>query len=280
MTVTLPPAERQSGPASPEQQRRRRVPSFLVRLFWQIALLAVLVVIWQEAVDHNVLTTLAVSKPTDVWSELRTLGDSTVLWSNILVTLEETLIGYVLGVVVGALAGFGLSFLPKVLRILNPYVTVLNSIPRLALGPLFILWFGIGLSSKVALVFSLVVFIIFTNVVAGVRSVDSDIVSMSHLLGAGRRQILTKVMLPATFPWLVAGMRLSIAYAISGAVVGEMFASQSGIGNLITAGSGLFNTAEIFAALIVIAVIAAILDALGRYFEGKILRWRPEIELG
>jgi len=266
-------------PVAERRRRPSRFRKFLVRLFWQVLVLAVVVAIWQIMADAKVLSPLAASKPTDIWHELTTLATTGGLWSNVSVTLEETVYGYIVGSVVGVLAGFGLAFVPKVREVLNPYVTVLNSVPRLALGPLFILWFGIGLMSKVVLVFSLVVFIVFTNTIAGASSIDPDIVMVSRLLGTSRRQLVTKVMIPSTFPWVVAGMRLSIAYAVAGAVVGEMFASQKGIGTLIVAGSGVFNTAEIFAALIVIAVIAAILDLLGRIIERRILRWRPEVEL-
>lgn len=258
----------------PSQTRR-----FLVRLAWQIGLLVVVLGIWQVMADAKMLSLLAASKPSDIWSELVTLASNGSLWKDIWTTLQETIYGYVAGSVVGVVVGFGLTFVPRALAVLSPYVTVLNSVPRLALGPLFILWFGIGLTSKVVLVFSLVVFIVFTNTVAGATAIDPDVILVSRLLGSSRRQIITNVMVPSTFPWVIAGMRLSIAYAVAGAVVGEMFASQQGVGTLIVAGSGVFNTAEIFAALIVIAVIAAILDLFGRIIERRVLRWRPEVEL-
>ena len=269
-------------PVSKERARRggSRVGSFLVRFGWQILALVVVLVAWQLAVDAHFLTTLEVSRPIDIWHELVQLGHSGLIWGNIWTTFKEALVGYVAGSVVGILAGFSMAFVPRVFAVFNPYVTVMNSIPRLALAPLFILWFGIGSMSKVVLVFSLVVFIVFTNTIAGARSVDTDVVTVSRILGASKRQITAKVLVPSTVPWVVAGMRLSIAYAVAGAVVGEMFASQSGVGNLIVAGSGLFNTSEIFAALLLIAVIAALLDFVGRLVERRVLRWRPEVELG
>lgn len=265
-------------------EQSRKAPSRsskvgLVRMGWQLLLLAAFLIAWQVLVDNHVLTELSVSKPTAIWDELVKLYRSGQIWSNVGTTLEETVVGYVAGVVVGVAVGFGLAFTPRLLAVLNPFITVLNSLPRFALGPLFILWFGIGLMSKVALVFSLVVFIVFTNTAAGARSVDTDVITVSRLLGASRWDIVRKVMLPSTFPWTVAGMRLSIAYAVAGAVVGEMFASQKGIGNWIVAGSGVFNTAEIFAGLIVIAVIAGVIDLVGRVIERRVLRWRPEVEM-
>lgn len=270
-------------PIEPVERRplgKRTLRAALLRMGWQLLILAAFLVTWQLMVDHHVLTELSVSKPTAIWDELVTLYRGGQIWSNVGVTLEETVLGYIAGVVVGIALGFGLAFTPRLLAVLNPFITVLNSLPRFALGPLFILWFGIGLESKVALVFSLVVFIVFTNTAAGARAVDGDVLTVSRLLGASRWDIVRKVMLPSTFPWTVAGMRLSIAYAVAGAVVGEMFASQKGIGNWIVAGSGVFNTAEIFAGLIVIAVIAAVIDLIGRLVERRVLRWRPEVEMG
>ena len=280
MSQTAPAIVPVDAPSRSAKPRSALLRAAMVRLGWQLMLLALVLVLWQVFVDAHILTTLSVSKPTDIAHELITLARNGQLWSNVNATLEETIIGYVAGVGVGVAAGFSLAFVPRVFDVLNPYVTVLNSLPRFALGPLFILWFGIGQTSKVVLVFSLVVFIVFTNTVAGARAVDSDVVMVSRLLGASRLQIVAKVMVPSTFPWVVAGMRLSIAYAVAGAVVGEMFASQRGIGNLIVAGSGVFDTAEIFAALLVIAVIAALMDLLGRLVERRVLRWRPEVELG
>ena len=279
-TAPAPSVESVEPAAVPTGRRSLLLRSALIRLGWQLLLLGGVLVLWQLLVDGHFLTTLSVSKPTDIGHELGSLASNGQLWSNVEVTLQETVIGYLAGVLAGVAAGFTLAFLPRFSAVLNPYVTVLNSLPRFALGPLFILWFGIGQMSKVVLVFSLVVFIVFTNTVAGARAVDADVVMVSRLLGASRRQIIAKVMVPSTFPWVVAGMRLSIAYAVAGAVVGEMFASQKGIGNFIVAGSGVFNTAEIFAALLVIALIAALMDLFGRLVERRVLRWRPEVELG
>jgi NitT/TauT family transport system permease protein len=271
-----------SRPAAVLAGRRKRWPWLqpaVVRLAWQLVLLVAMLAAWQELVEHHVLTTLAVSKPTDIWKQLLSLSRGGLLLSSVIVTFEETIIGYAIGVILGVSVGFLLAFLPRVRSVLDPYVTMLNSLPRFALAPLYILWFGIGIGSKIALVVSLVVFIVFINTIEGVRAVDPDIIAISRLFGASRLQLVRKVIAPSAFPWIVASMRLSIAYAIAGAVVGEMFASNQGIGYIIVAGSGVFNTAEIFSGLIIIMIIAWIIDWISRKVESKILRWRPEIQL-
>jgi NitT/TauT family transport system permease protein len=214
-----------------------------------------------------------------VWSTLSHLSTSGNLFSNVGVTLYESSVGFVIGVVGGVLIGFVLGLWPLAHEVVRPFIMMLNTLPRIALAPLFLLWFGIGGESKIALVVSLVVFIVLINTLEGTANLDADIVALSRLLGAGRTKLAIKVILPSTLPWIVAGMRLSIAYAISGAVVGEMFAGQSGIGYLIQAGSGTFNVPEIFAALVTIMIVAWIIDSLGRWAERRVVRWRPKVDL-
>jgi NitT/TauT family transport system permease protein len=259
--------------------RRPALNPVVARLAWQLGLLVAALLAWQTLVDRHIVSTLAMSRPSDIWRELLSMSRGGLLLTSVIVTFEETVVGYVLGVALGVGAGFLLAFLPRVRAVLDPYVTMLNSLPRFALAPLYILWFGIGIGSKIALVVSLVVFIVFINTIEGVRAVDQDIVAISRLFGASRLQIVTKVIAPSTFPWIVASMRLSIAYAIAGAVVGEMFASNQGIGFIIVAGSGVFNTAEIFSGLVIIMLIAWVIDWVSRKLEAKILRWRPEVQL-
>ena len=156
-------------------------------------------------------------------------------------------------------------------------MTALNSLPRVALAPLFILWFGIGLTSKVVLAFSLVVFILLVNTHAGARNVDQDLVIITRLLGATRRQLTMKVILPASIPWIFAGLRLGLAYALIGAVVGEVIVAQAGLGFLIASAAGVFNTTGVFSALIILMLIAMLLSEVMKVAERKLLRWRPQI---
>jgi len=172
--------------------------------------------------------------------------------------------------------GFALGLMRRVTRVVAPFITMMNSMPRIALAPLFVLWFGIGITSKVVLVFSLVVFIALTNTLAGTQAVDADHLRLAKLLGARKSDIIRKIVLPSTVPWIFAAMRLSFAFALAGAVVGEMFLGQRGLGYLIVAGSGVFNIAQIFAALIITVFLAYLLDLSAGVLERRILRWRPE----
>jgi NitT/TauT family transport system permease protein len=157
------------------------------------------------------------------------------------------------------------------------YENRFRPISPVALIPLAILWFGIGVTSKVILAFSLVVFILLVNTYAGAKNVDQDLVIIARLLGANRRQLTAKVILPSSIPWIFAGLRLGLAYALIGAVVGEVIVATAGLGFLISHAAGVFNTTGVFSALIILMVIAMLLNELMKAAERKLLRWRPQI---
>ena len=244
---------------------------------WRFGLLAALVAVWEGATRGGLIAPFWVSSPSLVVMDiLRSLAGPAV-YVHIGVTLYEAFLGFVTGAVVGILGGFALARWDGLAHVLDPYVTALNSLPRVALAPLFILWFGIGLTSKVVLAFSLVVFILLVNTHAGAKNVDQDLVIITRLLGATRRQLTLKVILPASIPWIFAGLRLGLAYALIGAVVGEVIVAQAGLGFLIASAAGVFNTTGVFSALIILMLIAMLLSEVMKMAERKLLRWRPQI---
>jgi sulfonate transport system permease protein len=244
---------------------------------WRIVLLVVIVGVWEGATRSGVIAPFWVSSPSlvvlDLWRALSG-GD---VYVHIGVTLYEAFVGFIAGAIVGILGGFALARWEGLAHVLDPYVTALNSLPRVALAPLFILWFGIGLTSKMVLAFSLVVFILLVNTHAGAKNVDQDLVIITRLLGATRRQLTMKVILPASVPWIFAGLRLGLAYALIGAVVGEVIVAQAGLGFLIASAAGVFNTTGVFSALIILMLIAMLLSEVMKVAERKLLRWRPQI---
>lgn len=243
---------------------------------YRIAGLLLVILIWDLALRLGLVDRLFLPSPLAVWNSLRDLAETGLL-HHVQATLTSAFAGFFLGTAVGVVLGVVLGVLPRVNEIVAPFITMMNSMPRIALAPLFVLWFGIGMKSHVALVFSLVVFIVLTNTIAGAQSVDREYVVLARLLKATRVDVIRKVVLPSTVPWIIAAMRLAWAYALAGAVVGEMFLGQEGLGYLITAGSGVFNIAQIFAALAITVVIAWFVDNGIRLAERKILRWRPAV---
>lgn len=255
----------------------RRPPGRGRTLLWRLVLLLGFAAAWEWVTWSGLVNAFWVSSPTRIVTDLTKGVASGAVLEHIWVTLYEAAMGFVTGAVVGVLVGFALARWEGLHRVLDPYVAALNSLPRVALAPLFILWFGIGLTSKIVLAFSLVVFILLINTYAGAKNVDQDLVIISRLLGATERQLLTKVVLPSCIPWIFAGLRLGLAYALIGAVVGEVIVAQAGLGYLISQNAGVFNTTGVFSSLIILMVISVAVNGLMQIAERRLLRWQPRI---
>lgn len=186
-------------------------------------------------------------------------------------TLFATLIAFVMSGVAGVLAGLALYEFPRLKRLLDPFLTALNSMPRIALAPIFILWFGIEVASKVALAFSLGFFIVLLSTYAGIRNVDPMLMRLSRSLGCSPWQQFTKIMLPWAIPSVFAGLKLALIYSFLGVVTSEMLASKVGLGQLIMYYSGLLRMEAVMAILFVMAVTAVLLTMLGDWIEAKLL---------
>jgi NitT/TauT family transport system permease protein len=244
---------------------------------WRVGVLLVVAGAWEIATRAGLVNAFWVSSPSRIVGDLVRRLRGAEVYLHIGVTLYEAFLGFVAGAAVGIAAGFILARSEELARVLDPFVTALNSLPRVALAPLFILWFGIGLTSKVILAFSLVVFILLVNTYAGAKNVDPDLVVIARLLGASRRQVTLKIVLPSSIPWIFAGLRLGLAYALIGAVVGEVIVATAGLGFMISHAAGVFDTTGVFTALIILMVIATLLNEVMKAAEAKLLRWRPKM---
>lgn len=240
----------------------------------RLALLAVVLTAWQ-LMSGPVLDRTLVSSPTQVWHQLVTWSADGTLWSNTWITIKEVSLGYVFGAVTGAVAGFLITSAALLARVLDPFIMGLYSIPKVALAPLFIVWFGIGLEMKVVLAAATVFFLVFINTAHGVREIDPALLDAARLMGANRRDLLFKVTLPGSMSGVITGLRVSVPYALIGAVIGELVASNQGLGYLINNSASEFDTAGVFAALIVLSVIAAILNQGVTLLSHRSSRWKP-----
>jgi NitT/TauT family transport system permease protein len=198
------------------------------------------------------------------------------LWSNARATMTATLWGFVLGSVLGVLAGAALARWPFADRVMDPINTVLASIPRIALAPLFLLWFGITSQAKVAVAFSAVFFVVLFNARAGIKATDEDLGTVGVLLGASRRQVFTKIILPGAVPMLFAGLRLALIYSLLGVVAVEMIGAREGIGVVILTGSQLLQPNSVFAAIAVLAAMIFALSVLLGAVERRLLSWTAD----
>ncbi|TDC09332.1 ABC transporter permease [Nonomuraea longispora] len=240
----------------------------------RLALVVVLLAVWEWSAERWFDITFT-SKPSAIWTRLIEWHQDGVLWANTWVTLEEIVLGFVLGSAAGALAGFLLASAPRVYRVLDPFVMALYSIPKVALAPLFIVWFGIGTNMKVLLAAATVFFLVFLNTAAGVREVDRGLVDAVRLMGGTKRDIALKVILPSSMTGMLTGLKVAVPYALIGAVIGELVASNRGLGYLINDAAAQFDTAGVFATLVVLSVIAALLNLVVGLFDRWVGRWKP-----
>ncbi|KOX16341.1 ABC transporter permease [Nocardiopsis sp. NRRL B-16309] len=234
----------------------------------------VFLLLWQIA-GNTAANPMFVSDPVSVWEQLSAWIVDGTLGRHTWITIQEVVLGYVIGAAAGALAGYALASIRLVYDVFEPLMMALYSIPKVALAPLFIVWFGIGIDMKVILAAVSVFFLVFLNTAAGVRDVDRGLVDAVRLMGGSNRDIAIKVVLPASMTGLITGLKVSIPYALIGAVIGELVASNRGLGYLINDSAAQFNTAGVFAAVVVLTAVAMVLNTLVGVLASRANRWKP-----
>lgn len=239
----------------------------------QIALGFFLLLIWQLA-SGTLVDPFFVSSPSAVIARLWAWTNDGSIFIHIWATVYATLLGFLIGSVLGVAGGIWLGLSPFFSRLLSPYIWAFNALPKVALAPLLILWFGLGIQSKVALSAVLVVFLVFVNTFSGVREVDQDLIDGVRLMKARRHQILTKVILPSATSWIFVGLKTALPYALIGVIIGEMIASNKGLGYLVQRAGSEFDTAGAFAALAAIALIAVVLNEFVQAIQTRLERWK------
>jgi NitT/TauT family transport system permease protein len=234
----------------------------------------VLLVFWEWA-SGRLIREIYVSRPSDIARRVVELFVTGEILPHLATTAKELALGYAIGVTVGILGGYALGRSALLARIFEPYVMAFYGIPKIALAPLFIIWFGIGMWSKVALAATMVFFLVFYNVYVGVRSVDRELVNMALIMGANERQLSRHVYLPAAAPFVIMGMRMAIPYSIIGVIVGEFTSSVQGLGLFIHEASSTYDPAGVFAGIAILLAIVVSANALASRLERRLLRWRP-----
>lgn len=197
------------------------------------------------------------------------------LWLQVAVTLEETIIGFLIGGIGGVICGILLGRNKLLSDVFSLYIQIANSIPRVVLGSVFVIALGLGMASKVALAVVMVFFVVFGNAFQGVREADKYMIANAQILGASPRQVTMAVVIPSAMSWILASLHVSFGFALVGAVVGEFLGAKEGIGLLISTAQGAFNASGVFAAMIVLAVVALFADYLLTSLEKRLLKWRP-----
>jgi NitT/TauT family transport system permease protein len=231
--------------------------------------------VWWGLTEAGVLPTFFFGRPLVV---LRRVGEwfaSGKIYPHLGVTLVETVLAFAIGTLLGIGVGLWLGLSPFASALLEPYIKGANAMPRVILAPIFAVWFGLGIASKVALGITLVFFIVFFNVYQGVREVSPAVVASVRMLGASRRQLLRHVYLPSATSWVFSSLHTSVGMAFVGAVVGEYLGSAAGVGYLILQAEGVFDIDTVFAGIVVLTAFALALDLLVTVIEARLLKWHP-----
>lgn len=260
-------------PATPARSRLRQRSSMVI---WagRVGALVAAVGLWQLAYSLKLTSRTVLPSPQSVWDATTAMQQSGALWTNLWSTIEASIWALLLAAVIGVPVGILLGMLPRTWAVFGPYLNALNSMPRIALAPVFIVVFGIGQSAKVALGFSIAVFIFIMNARIGVLSTDEEHRTVCLTLGATKFQLFRKLYLPVAIPAVFTAIRLGMVYALLGVVSAEIISSRAGMGQLIANYSATLSMSYVYSALIILAIFASILTVLAGTAENLLLRWQ------
>ena len=274
----VPETPRAAARPMPGAVARRRRRLFQVQIL-RVALAVVLVGGWEVSTRVGIVDPFFWGKPSGIAAQIWTwIVDGTSqgpLWEQIATTMEETILGFVIGVVLGVVFGILLGRNRFLADVLSPYIKAANSIPRVVLGSIFVIAFGLGMQSKVALAVVLVFFIVFFNAFQGAREVDKNLLANARILGADGRRLTTEVIIPSALSWIMASLHVSFGFALVGAVVGEYLGAIKGVGLMIVVSQNTFNSNGVFAAIVILATVALVAESIVTAIENRLVKWRP-----
>jgi NitT/TauT family transport system permease protein len=239
----------------------------------QLLAFGLLLVLWEAAGRAGMLNPLYMPMPSSIWAALVELFAEGRIWPHLEATFSAALAGLALGVVVGVALGVIAALIPVVAELLEPVMLLLNAVPRVILAPLFVIWLGIGVASKVALAFILVAVVIFFTVFTGIKQVDRRLVERIVTLGGNRAALLRHVYLPSVAAWVLGNLKVAVGFAFTGAVVGEFVASSRGLGYLLSFAQSTFNSALMMALVLLIMAVVLVIFGLASRLEKRLLRW-------
>ena len=282
-TTTITPTSTQQGVETDsdikakarDARRRRTTLLWLARLAFAVFIIGG----WQLFTDQGWVNAFFFGKPSLIWQSLVQLFTEGTefgsIWVDIAVTLKEALYGFFMGAAAGILLGLLLGQNRFLSDVLSPYIKIVNAIPRIILGSIFLVAFGLGTFPKMLLAAVLVFFIVFFNAFQGVREVDPDLVSNVKVLGASPLQVARHVTIPSALSWIIASLHTAFGFAIIGALVAEVLGSQRGVGLIISQAQGRLDPNTVFAAMAIMAVITLVAEYLLTLLEKRVLSWRP-----
>ena len=270
---TLKPAPGQ-GTSAARARRSTGTSDGLMRVY-QLVLAAVVLGAWEVLGRAGIIDEFFFPLPSDILATVWSWISTGYVFPHLWITLQEALLAFAVGAAAGLFLGFLLARVRFLERLFDPFLQMFNALPRVVLAPIFLLWFGLGIWSKVAFGFTLVFFIVFFNTLEGVKNVDRVLVDNARMLGASEKQLLRHVFIPSALTWIFSSLHISVGFAITGAVVGEYLGASAGVGYAIAQAQGVFDTQGVFAGMFILMIVVLIIDLLVNRLEKHLLRWRP-----
>lgn len=242
-------------------------------LAYQVFLVIAIFALWELAIQQQWIKAYLYGQPSGIWREfIKAISDGSLL-NHTWVTAYESILGFVIGGVLGSAAGLAMWLSPTLAKVLRPVMVALNGVPKIALAPLIIVWFGVGFESKVAIAAIICFIVAIITAYAGTQEIDDDLIRLMRSLGASRWQIFQKVVVPGCVPWLISGFRLNVGFALIGAVVGEYISAEVGLGFLVYYSGTLYNLGAVWVGILTLMVLALVMDFAVGLVERR-LRWR------
>ncbi len=242
---------------------------------YQLAVLFGLIAVWQTTTQRGWVDPFFFSTPSAIAVRVGQWFAGGSIYRHLWTTALETVLAFLAGAGLGVVFGFVLARSPALSGIFDPYLKIANALPRVVLAPIFTLWFGLGVLSKVAFGVTLVFFIVFFNTYQGIREVDRNLLNNTRMLGASERDLVRHVLLPSALVWILSSLHTSVGLALVGAVVGEYLGSGRGLGYVIAQAEGTFDTTGVFAGMTVLAVFTLLIDLAVTWIERRLLAWKP-----
>ena len=242
----------------------------------RILLVGVFLLWWEILSIEKIIDPFFFSQPSKIIIDFLEMIIDGFIFYHIWVTIQEALIGFLMGGLFGIFIAFILGSSQFWAKVFDPIIMTIYGIPRIALAPLFILWFGLGLVSKIVFSFVLVFFLVFFNTFAGLKNINKGIVDTILIMGASKRQVLCKVIFPSVSPWILAGLKSGLGMSLLGAIVGEYVGGNAGLGWMINYAAGLFETTRVYSCLLILAILVVIMNEGLNKMERRLLKWRPQ----
>ncbi|PAU76525.1 ABC transporter permease [Halomonas salipaludis] len=240
---------------------------------WRGAGLALVIILWQVGVNVGWINSFLMGSPVGIAGEAWRLIQSGQLLNDTIATVYATVVGFLAGSILGSICGLLLWFSRSVARIIDPFMVALNGLPKIALAPMIIIWFGSGMFSKIMLAFVATFVVALLSAYQGTHQIDRNLINLMRSLGASRRAVFTKVVAPATLPWIISAFRLNIGFALIAEIGGEFISSDRGLGRMIFVAGNLFNLNVVWVGVIMLMIVAIVLYVIVSQVEKRLLPW-------